>query len=143
MIAPWLMVGPALSPPGYASLKSAGVTHVIDLREEGMDDFQTLHWLGFRWWHLPVRDHRPPTAAQVDSLVTWLAQQALPEMIVYLHCDAGRGRAPTVAIALLMLEGMPFQRAYDGVRRWHSESMLTDSQVAWLREDALVVAPPA
>ncbi|RJQ12423.1 MAG: phosphatase, partial [Dehalococcoidia bacterium] len=117
-IAPWLYLGPALDEHGYRDLRDRGVTHVVDLRDEDVDDDSLMAALGLRWLWLPIPDRAAPTPEQIDNLIEWLAAGSdnRDEPVVYLHCHAGLGRTPTVAIALLLHRDIPLADAHQQVR---------------------------
>ena len=133
-VAPWLYIGPELLIDQYAELRRRGVTHVVDLREEGSDDVDSLHVLGFRWRRLPVADRRAPTDAQLAELIAWLDADADPnvDQAVYMHCHAGLGRTPTVAIALLMQHDLSLAEAQRMVLSARPEAAPTTRQLEWL-----------
>jgi protein-tyrosine phosphatase len=133
-VAPWLFIGPELLIDQYAELRRRGVTHVVDLREEGSDDADSLQALGFRWRRIPILDRRAPTDAQLADLIAWLDADADPnvDQAVYLHCHAGLGRTPTVAIALLMQHNLTLAEAHRMVLAARPEAAPTTRQLEWL-----------
>ncbi len=135
-VAPWMFIGPELLIDQYADLHRRGVTHIVDLRAESSDDADILMSLGFRWRRIPVPDRRAPTDDQLQSLIEWLDADADPnvDQAVYLHCHAGLGRTPTVAIALLMQHGMTLAEAHRIVLAARPESSPTSDQLRWLNE---------
>ena len=135
LIAPWLLVGPALDARGYAHLAEKGVTHVLDLRSEASDDPAVMEELGLQWKRVPVDDQEAPTRAQLDEINDWL--DAVPEErppVVYVHCEGGLGRSPTVAMALLMRRGFSHAEAHRLVLGARSVAAPTPPQVSWLAE---------
>lgn len=116
-ILPELLVGacPASAEEVQQLKQLSGVTAALSLQTDA-----DLHWLGLDWpelqgWYsavgiqarrVPVRDgdtqdlraRLPACARALDAL---LAQGHK----VYLHCTAGVGRSPTVAIAWLVWRG--------------------------------------
>jgi protein-tyrosine phosphatase len=134
-VAPWLFIGPELSAPQYADLRARGVTHVVDLRLEGSDDPAALDLMGLRWRRLPIADRDAPTDAQLAELVQWLDREAeaARDPALYVHCHAGLGRTPTVAIALLMQHDLSLQEAHRLVAAARPEVQPTSRQLTWLR----------
>ena len=132
-LAPWLLLGPALDESGYRDLVTQGVTHVVDLREEAEDDASMMAALGLRWRRLPIRDHAAPSPGQIEDLRAWLTHEPGDGgVVVYLHCQAGVGRAPTVAIVLLMHQGIPLANAHRQVRVARPGAHPTAAQDAYL-----------
>lgn len=142
-VSPWLFLGPALDEAGYRDLVAQGVTHVADLREEGSDDAGTMAALGLQWRHLPMRDRAAPSSGQVEDLRDWFARAADDEAVLYVHCHAGFGRTPTVAIALLMHGGLPLADAHLQVRGARPDAQPTAAQDAYLEALARRLAPRA
>lgn len=132
-VAAWLLIGPALGLGEYAELRERGVTHVIDLRAEAADDPAPLRALGLAWRHLPVRDREAPTMRDVDEAVAWIDAAADAFGGLYLHCEGGIGRTPTLAIALLMRRhGLTRRESEQLVQTARPEVQPADAQRAWL-----------
>jgi protein-tyrosine phosphatase len=132
-VAPWLLIGPALyGEREFGKLRELGVTHIVDLRAERADDPAHIEVLGARWLNVTIPDRDAPTAAQLDEVAGWLAASGAREGSTYLHCEGGWGRTPTVAIALLMREGMSLTEAYAHVMAVRPECAVTEPQRLWL-----------
>ncbi len=146
-VAPWLFIGPALLIDQYAELRRRGVTHIVDLREEGSDDREALEVLGFRWRRIPIGDRQAPTDAQLAELIAWLDADADPnvDQALYVHCHAGLGRTPTIAMALLMQHDLRLGEAQRMVLAARPETSPTTRQLEWLSllDATLRGAPPA
>jgi protein-tyrosine phosphatase len=143
-VAPWLYIGPALTPDGVAGLAAQGVTHVLDLREEASDDPDMMERTGLRWRRIPIPDRAAPSDDQIETIIDWLDQEAdaSTEQAVYVHCHAGMGRTPTVAIALLMQQQLTLGEAQRLVFAARPEVAPTQAQLDWLRalEERLAAA---
>lgn len=141
-VAPWLVVGPALAIADYVALREEGITHVLDLRREASDDPDAMERLGLRWRRVPIEDRAAPIGAQWEEIQEWCAAigRAGPEFsasgALYVHCQGGLGRAPAVAIALLMSRGFSLSEAYRLVLAARRGALPTPSQEAWLQEIA-------
>lgn len=141
-VSPWLFLGPALDEAGYRDLVTQGVTHVVDLRDEDADDAKMMAALGFQWRHLPIRDRAAPAPGQVEDLREWLTRESGGDAVLYIHCHAGLGRTPTVAIALLMYQGVPLADAHRQVRGARPGAQPTAAQDAYLEALARRLAAP-
>ncbi len=142
-LAPWLLLGPALDEAGYRDLVTQGVTHVVDLRGEAEDDASMMAALGLHWRRLPIRDHAAPAPGQIEDLRAWLThERGDGAVVMYLHCHAGLGRAPTVAIALLMHQDIPLADAHRQVRAARPGAQPTAAQEAYLQALAHRLGPP-
>ena len=132
-VAPWLAIGPALQADGYAQLAQMGVTHVLDLRSEASDDPEVMRSLGLSWLRVPIDDRLAPTGGQLQEIIEWLrAEGEDREPVLYAHCQGGLGRAPTIAIALLMSRGFTHAEAHRFVVTARSVAAPTPEQDAWL-----------
>jgi protein-tyrosine phosphatase len=128
----WLHVGGAIPPEEYDRFGQAGITHVVDLREENEADPARLEVLGITRRHVPVPDRGAPTMEQLTEVVTWFDEQN-GESAIYVHCGGGFGRAATMAVALLVQQGNALEMAVEQVRAARPEIRLNDDQLAWLR----------
>jgi len=144
-VAPWLYIGPALPADALADLSARGVTHVLDLRAEDSDDPVAMERLGLRWRRIPILDREPPEDAQLESIIDWLDSEADPsgEQAVYIHCHAGAGRTPTVAIALLMHQHLTLAESRRLVFAARPGVAPTEAQMAWLEALEARLRPPA
>jgi len=133
-VAPWLYIGPALGPDRVIELVEHGITHVLDLRDEASDDPVVMEELGLRWRRIPIADRAAPEDDQLESILDWLDQEAdtSRDQALYVHCHAGMGRTPTVAIALLMQQRLTLAEARRLVFAARPEVAPTQPQMDWL-----------
>jgi protein-tyrosine phosphatase len=88
-----------------AWLTAAGVTHILDLREDwewAAPRFgaEAVRCLGPMRTHLPVRDMQAPTSADLDAACQFLTEHVSAlQKLVYIHCRAGQERTAAVLIA--------------------------------------------
>ena len=144
-VAPWLYIGPVLPAEGWSGLAERGVTHVLDLRAEADEDASAIEALGMRWRHVPIADRDAPDDAQLESIIDWLDDEAdsSVDQAVYIHCHAGFGRTPTVAIALLMQQDLTLAEARRLVFAARPDVSPTTRQMAWLERLEARLRPPA
>ncbi|MCP3098335.1 phosphatase [Myxococcus sp. K15C18031901] len=130
----WLHVGGAVSPSRYAELKARGITAVIDLRAERVDDARALAALGIELFELPVTDRYPPSVAQLMKGVEW----ALPRLerggVLYAHCEHGVGRGPLMGLAVMVARGWEAPTAYRELRHARWQCTLNDRQLRGLAD---------
>ena len=101
--------------------------------------------LGITWRRVPVSDRRAPTHDQLAEIIEWLDADANPntDQALYVHCQAGLGRTPTVAIALLMQHDLSLAEAHRMVLSARPEAAPTSPQLTWLEEvEARLKAKP-
>lgn len=111
-------------------LKERGVGAVVSLTEEPLDA-QTLRRFELECLHEPVRDFAPPTQAQLDRIMEFVARRRVTcGDTVLVHCGAGLGRSGTVAAAWLVRAGMEPRAAIARVRQLRPMSVETAEQEA-------------
>ncbi len=139
-VAPWLLIGPALLPEDYRRLADRGVTHVLDLRAEHVDDEAEIRALQMEWVNIPIHDRLAPNMDQLHEVLDWIDDEVRPDGVLYMHCEGGLGRTPTVAIALLLQSGYSLPEAHRMVLAARPEIAPTGPQRDWLLE-AVEVLP--
>ena len=117
-----LAAGGSVRPRDYQRLKQAGVTAVVDLRDEGCDDAVRLRELGIAFLHLPTLDRHAPTTMGLAMAVRWIEQQLSSGGKVFAHCEHGVGRGPLTIGAVLVSRGVTAPDAIEILheRRWQS-----------------------
>ncbi|HLF71267.1 MAG TPA: hypothetical protein VI759_03870 [Dehalococcoidia bacterium] len=134
----WLHLGGALAADEYQRCLDAGISHVIDLRQEhelgeanSPPPADELEEAGISRRQVPVPNGSPPTREQLSEVAYWFESED-EKGGLYVHCGGGFGRAATMAIGLLILNGTVFEEALEQVRGVRPEIILNDEQVAWL-----------
>jgi protein-tyrosine phosphatase len=134
VIQPDLLVGEYPNPGDIAWLRSEhGVTVVMSLQDDAdlaskdlrlADLKRTYATCGMRFHHAPVADGDTiGFAARLDGIVDALVGLLARGERVYLHCNAGMNRAPTVAIAYLHVHrGLALDAARDFVKQRRSSA---------------------
>ena len=127
-----IYVGPQHGKLGKLRLAGAGVTASINLRT-GYNDVE--RGLGFGdYCQIPTQDGTPPTIAQLREGIEFIRRATENGGCVYIHCQTGLGRAPTMAAAYLISEGWSLNEA---CRIIHAVRPFTDirpEQMQRLRE---------
>lgn len=133
-ITPHLHVGGQYLRWGLPKLMERGITAVVNMRDE-FDDARA----GIapdEYLHLPTVDNTPPTLADLRQGVDFIRQQVEADGRVYVHCEAGVGRAPTMAAAYLIDQGMAPESAWDLLRRQRPFIRPTPTQVKQIQRFA-------
>ncbi len=113
-IAPGLHVGGQYRRRGWARLRERGVTAVVNLRIEFDDNDAGI--APERYLYLPTVDDEPPTLEHLREGVFFITEEIERGGGVYIHCGAGVGRAPTMAVAYLVSTGLTPSEAWEKVR---------------------------
>jgi protein-tyrosine phosphatase len=123
-ISPNLYVGPCpKTPEDIDTLKEMGISSVLNLQTIDDERYLNIQWkalkrhydsCGIEVHRVPVRDFDPVHLEEkLPVCVRELHDVLSASHIAYLHCTAGCGRSPTVAIAYLT---------------WHRGMTLTEAQ---------------
>jgi protein-tyrosine phosphatase len=97
-VVPGLYVGARVP----AAALPSGLELVVDLTSEWPAHASVRGLAGYRC--LPVLDGSTPPCE--EGFLDLVCEVALAEGAVYLHCEEGRGRAPTLAAAVLLARGV-------------------------------------
>ena len=102
----------------------------IDLRSEYMESNPDVK-VHVR---LPVEDTYPPSIDQIEVGVEVIQKIVDLDKKVFVHCQIGHGRSPTLVIAYLMLkQDMDYNKAFEFVAKQRPEIHPTDRQVEFLK----------
>jgi hypothetical protein len=125
-VTPRLAFGGDLA-PGFGQarrqlddLVGAGITHIVDLRDEWSDQSLVTGWApGIAYLHHRVEDAGQRIPAEwFEGLLEWVeAAWQEPGSKVLVHCHMGVNRAPSAAFALLLAQGWPVRDALNALRR--------------------------
>ena len=108
-ITPQVYVGPQYGPAGKRKLEELGITGDVNLRIE-FDD--AAHNLALQHYcHLPTVDDAAPSIEHLQQGVKFIEQLLNNGEKVYIHCAGGIGRAPTMAAAYFISQGMSLPEA--------------------------------
>lgn len=127
-----LYVGSQFSQAGLAHLQKAGISAVVNMRSEKDDRIYDLS--GFAYCHIPVVDDTAPAMDQLDQGCSFIEDEIRQGGIVYIHCGAGVGRAPTMAAAYLIRQGQSLEQALEMIRQVRPFIMPTPVQLLRLAE---------
>jgi protein-tyrosine phosphatase len=129
-ITPYIYIGTnACCRPHFdEKLLKKGIQADVSLDDKRIDQPRGVKY--FLW--LPTKNHAAPTQAQLQLGVAALQMLVANRMKVYVHCQRGHGRAPTLVAAYLIAEGMSLAKAIAFVRKKRPSMHLETAQVAAL-----------
>jgi len=108
-ITPQIFVGPQYRRLGKFKLAQLGINSDVNMRIE-FDD--AAHGLAMeRYCHLPTVDGEMPTLEQLNQGIAFIKQALENGGKVYIHCAQGVGRAPTLAAAYFIYQGIKPEEA--------------------------------
>ncbi len=114
-------------------LKSQGVGAIIGLQAERSDDEEKLHGADVDYLHIPIKDGHAPEPSQIQSMIDWINAERGTGRKVYMHCAAGVGRAPTMAIAYLVSTGFTTDQAIVEIKEKHNDTDPSPKQIDSVR----------
>lgn len=92
-----------------AELAQAGITHILDLREEeewcaprpGLEAITFCKECGIVRRHLPLTNREGPREEDFLKALDWIETTLQnPQHKIYVHCQAGKERTGTIAVAM-------------------------------------------
>lgn len=132
MITPQIYVGGQYSIRSVALLEKLGITGIVSMRMKDIANKDLL--ANFHILHLPTPDHTAPTMKHLEEGVDFIEKEIKQKGKVYIHCRAGEGRGPTMAIAYLIHTGMTYDDAYALIKKIRPFIHPTLPQVKRLKE---------
>jgi len=131
-ITPQIAVGPQYGRRGKRHLEAQGYTAGVNLRTE-FDD--AAHGLALAaYCHLPTVDDDAISLEHLEQGVAFIRDVVERGGKVYIHCAGGVGRAPTMAAAYFIDQGMALDEALALIRRTRPFINVMPPQMARLRE---------
>jgi predicted protein tyrosine phosphatase len=132
-----LAVGGALrSDHQIRALPGLGITSVLDMRSESLDNVAELERLGIHFLHLPTKDWTPPTQEDLATGTAWVLDEIARDGKVLVHCQHGIGRSVILTGAVLVKMGYDWQTALRLIREKRKGAAPHGDQVAALVEFA-------
>lgn len=114
----------------HRELLTKNVRADISLEETRVDEPNGVDY--FLW--LPTKDHTAPTPDQLllgTQTIDFFVEKKIG---VYIHCEHGHGRAPTLYLAFLISKGMRLAEAMEVVRAKRPSMYIHEAQMQSLRE---------
>lgn len=122
-----------------AALKRVGVTRLITLTEQRLDDARLARHGIRSLWH-PVVDMAAPSLMEAVAICRVVDQLIDEGEVVAVHCYAGLGRTGTVLATYLIWHGSNALDALEAVRRVEPRWVQSEVQVSFLEKFAETMA---
>lgn len=130
-VTPLVYVGPQFRKSGRSMLQKKGFRHLVNMRIE-FDDAE--HGLELEsYCHLPTVDDTAISMEHLSRGIEFIHGAVEQGEKVYIHCSAGVGRAPTLALAYFISEGMTLADALSLVKRARPFIYIMPPQMELLR----------
>lgn len=114
-VTPLVYVGPQFRKSGKHMLQRKGFRYLVNLRVEFDDAEYGLELENY--CHLPTEDNTSISVEHLRQGIEFIHGAVEQGEKVYIHCTAGVGRAPTLAAAYFISQGMTLTDALSLVRR--------------------------
>jgi protein-tyrosine phosphatase len=111
-------------------LHDAGIDAEIDLEKERQDSMPGVPV--YLW--LPVPDKTAPSVEQFDAGVALMSRMVSGEKRIYIHCQYGHGRSPTMVAAYFISLGKTVDEAIEEITKARPEIHIEDVQRKALME---------
>ena len=130
-VTPLVYVGPQFRKSGRSMLQKKGFRNLVNMRIE-FDDAE--HGLELEsYCHLPTVDDTAISMEHLSRGIESIRGAVDQGEKVYIHCSAGVGRAPTLALAYFISEGMTLADALSLVKRARPFIYIMPPQMELLR----------
>lgn len=110
-------------------LKQEGIEADISLEEEQVD---TPFGVQFYVW-IPVKNRTAPTSEQLNFGVATIEKLVGMKKKIYVHCQNGHGRAPTIVAAYLIKKGKSVDEAIEFIKTKRPSIHLEEAQKDFLK----------
>lgn len=107
-----------------------GVSADISLEAERVD---TPFGADFFIW-IPVIDGFPPTLEEIEFAVNVINKLTKMNKKIYIHCEYGHGRSPTLVAAYFISQGMNAKSAVEKIKKKRPSIKLVEPQLKALEE---------
>ena len=114
-ITPEIYVGPQYRRAGKRKLLRTGINGIVNMRIEFDDAARGLALE--HYCHLPTVDDHAPTLDDLHQGVAFIHKVTAGGGKVYIHCGGGIGRAPTMAAAYFISQGLRLDEAIGLIRK--------------------------
>lgn len=131
-ITPHLYIGPQFGRRGKPAFERAGIDASINLRAEFDDEAKGLALAEYSY--LPTVDNTAPTLEHLEEGVDFIRRVIAKGGNVYVHCGSGVGRAPTMAAAYLIADGLTLDDAIARIQQVRPFVRILPAQLERLRE---------
>ncbi|MBI2587591.1 dual specificity protein phosphatase family protein [Candidatus Amesbacteria bacterium] len=121
-------------------LKQEGIEVDISLEEERVD---APFGVRFYIW-IPIKNHTAPTSEQLDFGVATIEKLLSLKKKIYVHCQNGHGRAPTMVAAYLIKKGKSVDEAINFIKAKrptiHLEEVQKQALLEWSKSNKTLLA---
>ena len=133
-ITPQIYVGAQHSILGKRKMNRLGISAIVNMRSEFNDEHHDLV-LG-DYCYLPIEEFKAPKIEQLQQGVAFVQHIIENGGKIYIHCSEGISRAPTLAVAYFISQGMPLSGAVALIQKSRPFVNILPNQMERLNEFA-------
>jgi len=116
------------------SLSRNGIQAILDLREEARDNTKEFAKYSINYLKVGIRDRKTPDKDQLNQILDWIRINVEGGKKVFVHCNLGRGRAPSIAAAYLISQGMDSKNSIKLIKKTRRYAYFNREQQKFLEE---------
>lgn len=131
-ITPYIYIGTNMCCQTHFNQKLVrkGIKADISLEEKKLDQpFGVKYYL----W-LPTKDHKAPSIQQLIIGSNFIKDLVDKKISVYVHCQNGHGRAPSLIAAYFVLNGKSAEEAFNLIKKKRKSIHPNKYQIAQLKK---------
>ena len=113
-------------------LAELGIDANIQIEDDRVDENLNLPL----FLRLPIKDDHAPSQNQLLVTAKFIDACVQQEMNVFVHCQNGHGRSPTIIMGYYIYKKLSFEEAYAKVKKGRGEIHLVEPQIKALKEFA-------
>lgn len=127
-----IAVSGAFADQDIPRLKEQGINAIVDIRSERYDNKKLIKKHGMDYLRVKVHDTFSPSFGQLKDVMDFVEPLLDKGHKLLIHCQNGCGRAPLVAVAVLVRQGIKTSDALQLIERRHPKFGFTDNQQCFL-----------
>ena len=119
-------------------LAERGISAIVDLRDEDTDDPILIKKYSMHYLRIGIVDRGIPDETEAKEITNWIHEKINSGNKVFIHCNLGRGRAPTMACLYLISKGMTSKDAIYSIKKNRRYAYFNKKQLKFIQEFKIV-----
>ena len=116
------------------SLSRNGIQAILDLREESRENTKEFEKYSINYLKVGIMDRKTPDRDQLNQILDWIRINVESRKKVFIHCNLGRGRAPSIVAAYLISQGMDSKNSIKFIKKNRRYAYFNQEQQKFLEE---------
>jgi len=117
---------------GVSSIQSIAkndIKNILDLRKEAHHDPNEIKKFSINYLNIKISDRDSPTFQQAIEAIKWMKER---KGKILIHCNLGRGRAPSLGVLYLIYNGLDADNAIRVVKKSRKLTYFNKTQLKML-----------